>query len=683
MNTINRKHTKITAIMISILLIFQITALGMQSVYAAEEDTEVEATEENVKETEKEETPSPEPKKEEPAEEKESTEEQLPEENTEEAPEEEPEEEEDDAASITVEYAMNVPADASFVPEIKGIDGNSEIVRSKKQQAYGIRGLSRNLYQTQKNSTSAKISYEFMGWKSESGQVVAAGESVDLTAGKKFDKNGDGIVKLTATWNNTFGFNKDGKYRYTTFSIYKTGQVPTGLDNNAGNYVGGIYGTVAYPGDATEPLMKNWKQNDTGRVVVNQDSNGIGIDECDQMIRDMTETPVSTYFDSRNGNEAAGYNEYEISLMDMPSDEEVLKELEERIRGGLKLQVVFEDGARTLTIDDLDTFDTAHYEVKWFSVKYQNNGIHVDGIVVPRTAPVEEPAEEEPAEEEPVEEPEEEEPQEEEPAEGKPAEEEPEEEEPVEEEPEEEEPAEEEPVDEEPEEEPQEEPAAEEPAEEKPAEEEPENGTLQPTEAPAEPEVEEEPEMEEEPEEEPEAPAEPEAEGENIDEIDTEEEPVQVFAGITKAGEMVSAMINDVMNGEAGEAEGFAPMSSGTAAGSNEAAETETIENESAPLAGGNAGEAVKTWALFNLILAAVAAVAGLITAANRKNNKLVRAMSLIPAAIAFLVFALTEDTTLEMASFDGWTSLITGIFVIQIAAALTAGWVKKEEPEK
>ncbi len=678
MNTINRKHTKITAIMISILLIFQISAMGLQQVYAAEEETEVESAE-TVKETEKEETPSPEPKKEEPVEkavvnndeaavstpdeapaaEEETEQEQASEENaegTEEAAEEEPEEEEDDAASITVEYAMNVPADASFVPEIKGIDGNSEIVRSKKQQAYGIRGLSRNLYQTQKNSTSAKISYEFMGWKSESGQVIAAGESVDLTAGRKFDKNGDGIVKLTATWNNTFGFNKDGKYRYTTFSIYKTGQVPTGLDNNAGNYVGGIYGTVAYPGDVTEPLMKNWKQNDNGRVVVNQDSNGIGLDECDQMIRDMTETPVSNYFDSRNGNEAAGYNEYEISLMEMPSDEEVLKELEERIRGGLKLKVVFEDGARTLTIDDLDDFDTAHYEVKWFSVKYQNNGIHVDGIVVPRTVPVEEPVEDEPEEEQPAEE----EPKEEEPAAEEPAEKEPEEEKPAEEEPAEEEP-----------------------------EEEPENGTLQPTEAPAEPETEEEseapaePEMEEEPEAELEAPTEPEAEEENIDEIDTEEEPAQVFAGITKAGEMVSAMINDVMNDGAGETEGFAPLSNGTAAGSTEAAETETIENESAPLTGGNASEAVKTWALFNLILAAVAAVAGLITAANRKNNKLVRAMSLIPAAIAFLVFALTEDTTLEMASFDVWTSLITGIFVIQIAAALTAGWVKKEEPEK
>ena len=114
-----------------------------------------------------------------------------------------PEEEAEKAAPITVSYNLNTPADAVFVPEINGLGSSSEtLTKTDEQTAYQIRGLSRNLYQTQKNSTSGKISYEFMGWKSETGKVISAEDAVDLiTNAAAYDKNRDGIVKLTAVWN--------------------------------------------------------------------------------------------------------------------------------------------------------------------------------------------------------------------------------------------------------------------------------------------------------------------------------------------------------------------------------------------------------------------------------------------------------------------------------------------------
>ena len=445
MRTLKDGYKKMISVLIMIMMVFQITAGGMQYVYGEEEITEpeeqkienvVEEKKEDVQETEETkapevkeenkeaETPAPETKSEESTV---KTEESKPEseaaqtetaenESTEEAPAEEEEEEEEE---ITVQYDLKTPANASFVPEIKGIEGNSETVKASGMKAYTIRSLSRNLYQTQADITKGKISYEFMGWKTESGKVVDAASTADLeTEAKTFDKNKDGIVKLNATWNNTFGFNAEGKYRYTTFSIYNTGKVPTAVDNNAGNYVSGIYGTVAYPGDAKEPLMKNWKSAGDGRVVVNQDSNGIGVDAADEMIRGMVDTPVSNYFDSRNGNEEAGYTEYEISIMDFPTDEEVLEVLRRRIEGGLTLKVIIDGETKKITkTENYEDFDTAHYTVKWFSVKYQNNGIHIDGIVIareiaepePEEAPVEEP-EQEPEEESQAEEEKEEEP---------------------------------------------------------------------------------------------------------------------------------------------------------------------------------------------------------------------------------------------------------------------------------
>ena len=298
-----------------------------------------------------------------------------------------PEEEAEKAAPITVSYNLNTPADAVFVPEINGLGSSSEtLTKTDEQTAYQIRGLSRNLYQTQKNSTSGKISYEFMGWKSETGKVISAEDAVDLiTNAAAYDKNRDGIVKLTAVWNNTFKFNGDGKYRYTTFSIYRMAEPPKTTDNKAANYMSGIYGTIAYPGTANEAIMYNWKQEGNGRVLINQESNGIGIEKCDELIRGMTETPISNYYDSRNGNEAAGYTEYEISFMDFPTDEEVIDELKTRIAAGGCVQVLVDGEVKKITKDEnFDEFDVEHYTVQWFSVKYQSNGIHVDGIVAVR-----------------------------------------------------------------------------------------------------------------------------------------------------------------------------------------------------------------------------------------------------------------------------------------------------------
>ena len=299
----------------------------------------------------------------------------------EEAVEEEPEEE---VEQIEVSYKLNTPNNACFVPEVQGIEGNEILTKAKAQKQYEIRGLTRNCYQVM--SGGAKISYEFKGWKTENGTIVSATEVRDLQAEKAtFDKNKDHIVKLTATWGNTYNYSGSAKSRYTTFSIYKEGAAPVKTDNNVAHYARGIAGTIALPGDLTEPPMKEWS-SDNGRTLISHTSNDIGLAGCDQMIRGMTTEGVSNYYDSRNGNEAAGYSEYNISLMDFPSDEEVIENLKEQILGGLTLKV--SDGENVIKItatENIENFDTENYTVRWYSVKFQSNGWHVDGVVIPKT----------------------------------------------------------------------------------------------------------------------------------------------------------------------------------------------------------------------------------------------------------------------------------------------------------
>ena len=766
MRTLKASYKKMISVLIMIMMVFQITAGGMQYVYGEEEITEpeeqkienvVEEKKEDVQETE--ETKAPEVKEdnkeaETPAPEKEeektvNTEESKPEseaaqtetaenESTEEAPAEEEEEEEE----ITVQYDLKTPENASFVPEIKGIEGNSETVKASGMKAYTIRSLSRNLYQTQADITKGKISYEFMGWKTESGKVVDAASTADLeTEAKTFDKNKDGIVKLNATWNNTFGFNAEGKYRYTTFSIYNTGKVPTAVDNNAGNYVSGIYGTVAYPGDAKEPLMKNWKSTGDGRVVVNQDSNGIGVDAADEMIRGMVDTPVSNYFDSRNGNEEAGYTEYEISIMDFPTDEEVLEVLRRRIEGGLTLKVIIDGETKKITkTENYEDFDTAHYTVKWFSVKYQNNGIHIDGIVIareiaepePEEAPVEEPEQEPEEESQAEEEPEEqtEEPEAEPQAEAE-SEEEPEAE--KEEEPEVEttkEPAEETQDEEEKEKEPEvettEEPAEEtqdeaEPEEETEAEDEKEEETVEEPEA--EPQAEADPE--EEPEQEPEAEQtdEPQAEEESEPQIEddlevqsaeettedteAEDEPEAETTEDTNEEETATGAVenndNNGMNGAAGSVSGsnaavsaeiFAGIIDAATRAAEAGAQTtegselrsgEIVENNAVPqTAAEPEAETIEDHELPQGVQTGAWSIMNVILMALTIIAGLFsltrRFLGIVPPALSVIVFILTEDITKKMVLADAWTFVMAMLFIAAVYMILKKD--KKENEE-
>lgn len=160
------------------------------------------------------------------------------EEENKEEEEKEEEEEDKDVEPLTVMYDLKVPTNAAFTPDIVGLDGGSETIsKEKAQKNYTVRKLSRNLYYTQKDKYSHKISSEFMGWKTEAGDIVQASDVVDLIDGAaRFDKNRDKKVKLQATWSGVFNFNADGKNKFVTFSIYKLGRVPTGIDNKSANF---------------------------------------------------------------------------------------------------------------------------------------------------------------------------------------------------------------------------------------------------------------------------------------------------------------------------------------------------------------------------------------------------------------------------------------------------------------
>ncbi len=127
-----------------------------------------------------------------------------------------------------------------------------------------------------------------------------------------------------------------------------------------------------------------------------------------------------------------------------------------------------------------------------------------------------------------------------------------------------------------------------------------------------------------------------------------------------------------------------------------EETEIQDIEEDETPLAA--MGETVgKGWALLNLILAILTAFASLtlltlyFTGKNKdvdefeeeelRRKGFIRILSVVPAVLAVITFALTEDMSNPMVIVDKWTLLMLLYAVVNVAFAAVA--VKKREESK
>ncbi len=116
-----------------------------------------------------------------------------------------------------------------------------------------------------------------------------------------------------------------------------------------------------------------------------------------------------------------------------------------------------------------------------------------------------------------------------------------------------------------------------------------------------------------------------------------------------------------------------------------EAAEPEEIDEPDTPLAAPAKELPEGSWALLNLIMAAVTAIlsAGMlitIGGKRRKKNRTAKLCSLIPAAGAIIAFVLTENMGLKMQMTDKWTLLMAGILAVQVILAVISVQSEKKE---
>ena len=109
------------------------------------------------------------------------------------------------------------------------------------------------------------------------------------------------------------------------------------------------------------------------------------------------------------------------------------------------------------------------------------------------------------------------------------------------------------------------------------------------------------------------------------------------------------------------------------------AAISTTIADDANPLA----AELTGAWSLINLICTLFTALAGLVLiilgirkrddeddedSEQTENHRIRRALAIAPAAVALLLFALTQDLSLKMALIDSWTLWFLVVTLIQVA---------------
>lgn len=176
-------------------------------------------------------------------------------------------------------------------------------------------------------------------------------------------------------WSNKYNYSGDN-LRYVNFSIIATiGKTTTGTDwdNDASKYSNKVYSTIADLNDVTSKPL-NFSDEGEGRNLINYKTANIGLELCDSIIRTITNTPISTYYNESNGNAAADKEEMHITFKDFPSNAEVFASLQ---TNGSKFYDP--DTGQQITGEDINS---DAYTLCWFSVKYQKNGWRVSGVLL-------------------------------------------------------------------------------------------------------------------------------------------------------------------------------------------------------------------------------------------------------------------------------------------------------------
>ncbi len=266
----------------------------------------------------------------------------------------------------TVQYVTDLAASghtaAGTTPVLNAeLENNQESMVISAAAEYTTRGMKPDYYVV---SGSSQDIYEFIGWRTETGELIAAGDTINALS---YDSDGDGITTLTAAWQgNTY---VDGKTRKVLFYVSVDtvsedifNNTPT-ISTNAAYFTPELHTTLMDP-RVTSPSSNPWT------YLVNyqpNNSSSMTITEADRLIRNLG---------TGDGLEVNGTA---YSTLEFPTNEEILSLIRANY-GSSSKWTVLKDGKRI----EPDTLTTENYTVRWYVCKYQNDGWHVDGKLIPK-----------------------------------------------------------------------------------------------------------------------------------------------------------------------------------------------------------------------------------------------------------------------------------------------------------
>ncbi|MBR2806203.1 MAG: hypothetical protein IKE18_05415, partial [Oscillospiraceae bacterium] len=316
---------------------------------------------------------------------------------------------------VTVEYVVEatpIEHTMNFDPLPKTTGEPQEEISSENAGEYVLQDVDNHYYTRVREEGLVKhfpyFTYEFKGWKTESGEIIYPGTEIDLLArdengGYLFDADEDGRTVLVSAWSYTWSTNV-GSYPSACFSFW----------NKVTSEENGDPDRTDIP-----ERMEGWTPSVSGAIIhgLDKDGNIIYSDEIGYPARGGNSSPnIGTYYEQhpqsnvggrymmmshvdltiRGADEAIrqlasdGYTtsdslagEVKWKLSSMPTDEEVLEGLRRLINNGDAY--LLDENDRRIPASELTT---QNFKVYWVQVKYQSgarDGWNVNGTIMRRS----------------------------------------------------------------------------------------------------------------------------------------------------------------------------------------------------------------------------------------------------------------------------------------------------------
>lgn len=257
--------------------------------------------------------------------------------------------------TLNVRYTVDFPTNVSWgsyalgsytKPTLAGTERDQLTETASGGASYGIRNVSsQKVTAVTTNHKGFGIAVMFLGWQTESGELLSPGTHLTWEVLEAYDQNGDGTVALTGRWDYGTSHVANFCIRYNSAIQDANGNIST----SSNLYTNAIFTTyVGGSENKNEPLPNAENQSDAKAK------------EADDTLRSWV------------GERSSGYWFY-----DFPKDSDVFESLKSYAN---LLSVTTNGVTETVKSSELNA---TNYTIRWYVMKYDGvDGWHIDGRLV-------------------------------------------------------------------------------------------------------------------------------------------------------------------------------------------------------------------------------------------------------------------------------------------------------------